>query len=238
MRWKAISGGIVALLFLTACGSIPLPTNCPNIDTRPIVNLLITDKARKTGVTGSGIMITRNGYILAASHLAERIQPTSKIQLIYNGRFGSTPQVVDTIPALDLALLKVEGTYAHVSLPEKMRLPHEGETACAIGVDDNSDTLGSEGVIGKTRLVHIPATGTPLTVHEFWATLLHVGGLSGGIVLSSDGVPLGLPIMGGKERKTYIYEGIEYTEHSRILLFVPISKEFLRSLFPVLAPEL
>lgn len=238
MRWKAISGGIVALLFLTACGSIPLPQNCPNIDTRPIVNVLITDKTRKTGVTGSGVLITQSGYIVAANHLAWHIQPTSKVQFIYNGRFGPIPHVVDALPVLDLALLKVEGTYARIALPEKIRVPYEGETACALGVDDHSDTLGSEGVIGKARLVRIPATGTPLTVYEFWATLPRVGGLSGGIILSSDGVPLGLPIMGGKERKTYIYEGIEYTQHSRVILFVPISKEFLRSLFPVLAPEL
>ena len=99
-------------------------------------------------VSGSGVIITQNGYILTNNHVVE---DTDELTVILSDGSELGAQVVNTDSFADLAVLKVEGAMPGVAVLGNSDNLKPGETVIAIGspLGDFRNTV-TVGVVSAT----------------------------------------------------------------------------------------
>jgi 2-alkenal reductase len=102
-------------------------------------------------VSGSGVIISPEGYILTNNHVVE---DTQQVSIILSDGTELPAQVVNTEPFADLAVLKAEGEMPAVARLGNSDRLKPGETVIAIGSPlgdfKNSVTVGVVSATGRT----------------------------------------------------------------------------------------
>jgi S1-C subfamily serine protease len=102
-------------------------------------------------VSGSGVIITEDGYVLTNNHV---VQDTQDVSIILSDGNELAAQVVSTDIYADLAVLKVDGGVPAVATLGNSDLLKPGETVIAIGSPlgdfKNSVTVGVVSATGRT----------------------------------------------------------------------------------------
>ena len=102
-------------------------------------------------VSGSGVIISPDGYVLSNNHVVEN---TISITLILKNGVELPAEIVNTDPYADLAILKAEGEMPAVATFGNSDLLNPGETVIAIGspLGDFKNTV-TVGVVSATGRV-------------------------------------------------------------------------------------
>jgi len=146
-----------------------------------------------TGV-GSGIVLTRNGYILTNRHVTEGSQSLT-VELADGRQFNAT--VVKESEDQDLALIKIDTTGLTPAVIGDSDPLEVGQTAIAIGspLGTFTETV-TRGIIsgtGRTITVADEATGRPVTMTGLLQTDAAINpGNSGGPLLDASGAVIGV----------------------------------------------
>jgi serine protease Do len=146
-----------------------------------------------TGV-GSGIVLTKDGYILTNKHVISGSQSLT-VELADGEQFDAT--VVTQSPDKDLALIKIDATGltpAVIGDPASLQV---GQTAIAIGSPlgtfTETVTKGILSATGRTITVNDETTGRPETLTGLLQTDAAINpGNSGGPLLDASGKVIGV----------------------------------------------
>ena len=107
--------------------------------------------------SGSGVIISPDGYIVTANHVIDR---ATTVQVITEDNHNFTANVIGTDEATDIALLKIEATglpFLHFGLSDSLRL---GEWVLAIGNPFNLTSTVTAGIVSaKGRSNVAPSYG-------------------------------------------------------------------------------
>ena len=157
-----------------------LLNNYPNRGAAPII------------ATGSGVLISPNGYIVTNNHV---VQDAMKVEITLNDKRSYIAEVIGTDPSTDLALLKID----EIHLPfltygdsDKVRV---GEWVLAVGNPLNLTSTVTAGIVSaKARNINIlPSTQTASAVESFIQTDAALNpGNSGGALVNTNGELIGI----------------------------------------------
>lgn len=138
--------------------------------------------------SGSGVIYTRDGYIVTNNHV---IDNASRIEVIHNKRTFAA-EVVGTDPSTDLAVLKIE----HKNMPAitlgSSRELQVGEWVLAVGNPFNLTSTVTAGIVSaKGREINILKSNFP--IESFIQTDAAINpGNSGGALVNRDGDLVGI----------------------------------------------
>ena len=141
--------------------------------------------------SGSGVIISDNGYIATNNHV---IEDASRIEVVLNDNRSYYAKVVGTDPTTDLALLKVDAEgldFVRYGNSDKV-LP--GEWVLAIGNPFDLNSTVTAGIISaKARNIGILRDRNNLQIESFLQTDAAVNpGNSGGALVNLDGDLIGI----------------------------------------------
>lgn len=180
------------------------PTNAANpnfVDaaqavTPTVVNIKATEKSdyfwsggNYGASTGSGVIISRNGYIVTNRHV---IDDGDKIEVTLNDKREFVAEVIGTDPSTDLALLKIKATdlpFLGFGNSDKLSV---GEWVLAVGNPFNLESTVTAGIVSaKGRNINI--LEGDYTIESFIQTDAAVNpGNSGGALVNSIGELIGI----------------------------------------------
>jgi serine protease Do len=146
----------------------------------------VPQEPRRGGGVGSGVIVTRDGYILTNNHVVEN---ASEVKVTLQDRRELAAKVVGTDPRTDVAVLKVDAA----SLPT---LPISDSTRVQVG--DVALAIGNPFGIGQTVTMGIvSATGraglNPENYEDFIQTDAAINpGNSGGALINTSGQLIGI----------------------------------------------
>lgn len=138
--------------------------------------------------SGSGVIVTSDGYIVTCNHVIEGAQDII-VYLNDGSNFHAT--LVGTDPITDIAVIKIEGTnLPHATLSSSSNL-RVGESVFAIGnaIGELSNTYTSGSISGLDR--NITIDGKEMTLLQTDAAINH-GNSGGGLFRASDGALIGI----------------------------------------------
>jgi len=144
--------------------------------------------------TGSGVIISENGYIATNNHVVARAE---KIEVILNDRRTYTAELVGTDPTTDLALLKIEEKalpYVVYGNSDEVKV---GQWVLAVGNPFNLTSTVTAGIVSaKGRNINLlegdPSKGM-YPIESFIQTDAAVNpGNSGGALVSTNGKLVGI----------------------------------------------
>lgn len=141
--------------------------------------------------SGSGVVITANGYIVTNHHVIENAE---KIEVVLDNKRTYIAKLVGKDPTTDLALLKIEAIdlpYLRFGNSDKLQL---GEWVLAVGNPlDLISTITAGIVSAKARNIHLLQTKDNLQVESFIQTDAAVNpGNSGGALVNLKGELVGI----------------------------------------------
>ena len=141
--------------------------------------------------SGSGVVITADGYIVTNHHVIEN---ADKIEVILDDRRTFTAKLIGKDPTTDLALLKIEAKelpYLRFGNSDKLQL---GEWVLAVGNPlDLISTITAGIVSAKARNINLLRTLDNLQVESFIQTDAAVNpGNSGGALVNLKGELVGI----------------------------------------------
>ncbi len=141
--------------------------------------------------SGSGVIITDNGYIATNNHVVEG---ASKIEVVLNDKRRYEATIVGTDPTTDLALLKVEGQglpFVPFGDSDGIKI---GEWVLAVGNPfDLTSTVTAGIVSAKARSINILRSRSNYSIESFIQTDAAVNpGNSGGALVDLDGRLIGI----------------------------------------------
>lgn len=140
--------------------------------------------------TGSGVIITDDGYIVTNNHVVEN---ADKVEVTLNDKRTFTAKVIGTDPSTDLALLKVDEKglpFIPYGNSDEVRV---GEWVLAVGNPFNLTSTVTAGIVSaKARNIHIlPDQQFP--IESFIQTDAAVNpGNSGGALVNTSGNLIGI----------------------------------------------
>lgn len=139
--------------------------------------------------SGSGVIITQDGYIVTNYHV---IEGAGEIEVILNNRRNYTARIIGTDPSTDLAVIKINRTgLKHVSFgnSDKLRV---GEWVMAVGNPFNLASTVTTGIVSaKARNINI--LDDNLAIESFIQTDAVVNpGNSGGALVNLSGQLIGV----------------------------------------------
>ena len=140
--------------------------------------------------TGSGVIISEDGYIVTNNHVVENAE---EVSVTLDDKESYTAKVIGTDPSTDLALLKVEGKglpFASWGNSDDVRV---GEWVLAVGNPFNLTSTVTAGIVSaKARNIHIlPDQKFP--IESFIQTDAAVNpGNSGGALVNTHGELIGI----------------------------------------------
>ena len=144
----------------------------------------ITEKEKNLNISGTGFIITNDGYILTCFHVIEN---EDDVRIIYDGK-GYPAKIVCTDPNNDIALLKVEGSFSAVALSLR-RSANIGEKVFTIGYPSPS----IQGVNPKYTSGTISSlTGIKDDIRMYQISVPVQPGNSGGPLVDSNGNVIGI----------------------------------------------
>lgn len=140
-------------------------------------------------VSGSGVIISSEGYIITNNHV---IDGTKSISVIFNDGAEKTANIVSRDVYADLAVLKIDGAVPAVAKIGNSDLLQPGETVIAIGSPlgtfRNSVTVGVISALGRSL-----DTGSGYTMEDLIQTDAAINqGNSGGPLVNLAGEIIGI----------------------------------------------
>jgi len=160
-------------------------------------------------VSGSGVIISEDGYVITNNHVVE---DAKLVSVILSDGTEYTAQVINTDVYADLAVLKAEGTMPAVAVLGNSDNLKTGETALAIGspLGDFKNTV-TVGVISATgRMLE---TGSGYTMEDMIQTDAAINqGNSGGPLVNLAGEVIGINtvIVRGSSSTSTVAEGLGF----------------------------
>jgi len=140
--------------------------------------------------TGSGVIISEDGYIVTNNHVVENAE---EVNIVLDDKSSYTAKVIGTDPSTDLALLKVEAKnllFATWGNSDDVRV---GEWVLAVGNPFNLTSTVTAGIISaKARNIHI-LPNQKFPIESFIQTDAAVNpGNSGGALVNTRGELIGI----------------------------------------------
>lgn len=141
------------------------------------------------GSSGSGVIISQDGYIVTNYHV---IEGSTSIEVILNNRRNLQAQIIGTDPSTDLAVIKVNNTnlsYIPFGDSDKLRV---GEWVMAVGNPFNLASTVTTGIVSaKGRNINILEDN--MAIESFVQTDAAVNpGNSGGALVNLSGQLIGV----------------------------------------------
>jgi putative serine protease PepD len=201
----AIGGGGALAHELTHSSSSAATANQPSMSTRAVSNDQTTAKRVYEGAkdavtyivadtaqgqaTGSGFVISKDGYIVTNDHVVEG---ASKVQVkIGTSGKAQDAQVVGADPSRDLALLKVDGhDLKTLPLGDSSKV-EVGDSTFAIGNPFGLDHTFTEGIVSALNRTLQSPNGSNISGAIQTDAAINPGN-SGGPLLDSDGNVIGV----------------------------------------------
>ncbi len=143
-------------------------------------------------VSGSGVIISKEGYIVTNNHVVEN---TTKVSIVLANGKSLSARVVNTDPYADLAVLKADGEMPAVAVFGNSDALKPGETVIAIGSPlgefKNTVTVGVVSATGRTL-----DTGKGYQMEDLIQTDAAINqGNSGGPLVNLNGEVIGINTM-------------------------------------------
>ncbi len=141
--------------------------------------------------TGSGVIITTDGYIATNNHVVEN---ASKIEVVLNDKRTYTAELVGRDPETDLALLKIsekELPFLKFGNSDVLKV---GEWVVAVGNPFNLTSTVTAGIVSaKGRNINLLRQNTQWAIENFIQTDAAVNpGNSGGALVNTNGELIGI----------------------------------------------
>lgn len=152
-----------------------------------VVMIFIKDKKGKTIGSGSGIAISRDGYILTNCHVAGMGKNYS-VQIENDDKLYDEVQLIKYHPPLDLAVMRVNRELVPLKISDGSRAMARGQKIAAIGSPMGLFNTVSNGIISGFREIG------DMSMIQFTAPVS--GGSSGGAVLNMFGEVIGITTAG------------------------------------------
>jgi len=145
----------------------------------------------KNEASGSGVILTDNGFIVTNHHV---IQDASTVEVILENKQSFKANVIGSDPTTDLALLKIEAKGLPFIKYGDSDLLQVGEWVLAIGNPFDLTSTVTAGIIsGKGRSINILREKTNLAIESFLQTDAAVNpGNSGGALVNLKGELVGI----------------------------------------------
>ena len=123
----------------------------------------ISVRGGTAGGTGSGVIITEDGYIVTNTHVVtldgETGSPTIDVQT-YDGHLY-TAKVVGTDPITDIAVIKIDGTFHPLEFADSSKL-NVGDVSIAIGAPLGLSNTVTNGIVSAlNRSITIASSAAP-----------------------------------------------------------------------------
>lgn len=143
---------------------------------------------RVTG-SGSGVIISEDGYIVTNNHV---IESADKIEVVLNDRRSFEATLIGTDPTTDIALIKIEATGLHALKFGNSDAMKVGEWVLAVGNPFNLTSTVTAGIISaKARNMGI--NNNNMAIESFIQTDAAVNpGNSGGALVNTHGEVIGI----------------------------------------------
>ncbi len=146
---------------------------------------------RRGGGTGSGVILSNDGYIVTNNHVVEG---ASNIQVVLNDNREFETEVIGTDPTTDLALLKIEAinlSTLEFGNSENLQI---GEWVLAVGNPFDFRSTVTAGIVSaKARNINILRDRNNLQIESFIQTDAAVNpGNSGGALVNLKGELIGI----------------------------------------------
>lgn len=198
---------------LTKAASITIPTV---VYIRAIIDVEYDDwKTSYTSSTGSGVIISSNGFIVTNNHLIEK---SSDIEIILNDRREYKAKLIGSDSRTDLALLKIEATdLPSINFADSDAIKI-GQWVLAVGNPFRLQSTATAGII-SAKARDIAYSGNQNDVNSYIQTDAAVNqGNSGGALVDRNGKLIGIntAIVTHSGR----YEGYSFAIPSNVVLKV------------------
>ncbi|MBP5420731.1 MAG: Do family serine endopeptidase [Bacteroidales bacterium] len=143
---------------------------------------------RVTG-SGSGVIISEDGYIVSNNHV---IESADQIEVVLNDRRSFPATLIGTDPTTDIALIKIDATGLHALSFGNSDAMKVGEWVLAVGNPFNLTSTVTAGIISaKARQVGINSNS--MAIESFIQTDAAVNpGNSGGALVNTHGEVIGI----------------------------------------------
>lgn len=142
--------------------------------------------------TGSGVIITADGYIATNNHVIEN---ANKIEVVLDDKRSYVAELIGTDPETDLALLKIEEKQLHFLKFGNSDKLQVGEWVVAVGNPFNLTSTVTAGIVSaKGRNINLlREKGGEYAIENFIQTDAAVNpGNSGGALVSTQGELIGI----------------------------------------------
>lgn len=159
----------------------------------------------KVSSTGSGVIISKDGYIVTNNHVIKGAQDIEVV--LNNGKKNYKAQVIGTAPSTDLALLKID---AEDLIPVEIANSDEleiGEWVLAVGNPFNLTSTVTAGIVSaKGRNINVVQNQFP--IESFIQTDAAINpGNSGGALVGLDGKLVGINTAIASKTGSYVGYG-------------------------------
>lgn len=149
------------------------------------------DESLQRMATGSGVVITADGYIATNNHV---IEDAAKVEVVLDDKRKYTAKIIGTDPTTDLALLKIEEeslAFVPYGNSDQVKV---GQWALAVGNPfDLTSTVTAGIVSAKGRNINILRGRSNLSIESFIQTDAAVNpGNSGGALVDLNGKLIGI----------------------------------------------
>lgn len=160
----------------------------------PVYRLFYGDARIEQTASGSGVVISPNGYIVTNNHV---ISDANSIEVTMNNSETYTAELIGKDPSTDLALLKVEAEGLHAIKFANSDDVQVGEWALAVGNPFNLTSTVTAGIVSaKSRNINIlqgDYKNDIFPIESFIQTDAAVNpGNSGGALVNSAGELIGI----------------------------------------------
>lgn len=141
--------------------------------------------------TGSGVIISRDGYIVTNNHV---VDGANEIEVILNDKRSFNAQLIGNDPSTDLAVIKIEEDdlpYLQFGNSDNVKV---GEWVLAVGNPFNLTSTVTAGIVSaKARNINILGRGNSSAIESFIQTDAAVNkGNSGGALVNTEGLLIGI----------------------------------------------
>lgn len=157
--------------------------------TSAVVNVKSTVSSKDRGSTGSGVIISPDGYIVTCFHVIEN---AGKVVIGFDNKEEKVAKVVGVDPTTDLALLKVDAEGLDVLTPGNSEEVQIGEWVLAVGNPFNLSSTITAGIVSaKGRNINL--INDRFGIEAFIQTDAAVNpGNSGGALVNARGELIGV----------------------------------------------
>jgi Do/DeqQ family serine protease len=139
--------------------------------------------------SGSGVIISEDGYIVTNNHVIEN---TDRIEVILNDKRSYKAKLIGTDPATDLALLKINAKGLKTLKYGNSNAVNLGEWVLAVGNPFNLNSTVTAGII-SAKARSLGMSRSRMNIESFLQTDAAVNpGNSGGALVNSSGELIGI----------------------------------------------